>query len=181
MALFRSNRDIEFFKRLNREVIERIVGENFTYYPISKEFSETNFYGEAVNKYYDSPIDMYGLVKWNQQDITTSKFGQDMVYNLEIFLLKEYLEQIEVVPLEGDGVSYNSQMFEIISVEVPTQFLAKSGQDIGYKLTCISVRDHVFKPSISASVPARARTSPDSQNKVGVDFDDATYPYSGSV
>ena len=62
--LFRSNRDIELIKRLNRELIERVTGEIITYYPVSKQLTRENIYGESKNKMIHDPVQVYALVEW---------------------------------------------------------------------------------------------------------------------
>lgn len=181
MPLFRSRKDIAFVKGITREVIEHVVGETFTYYPISKKDTKENVYGEAKEKIFHPPIQMVGLVEWLEQEITTNQFGQDIVYNLAIYLQDEYLEAIEIQPTEGDFIDYDGQKFEILLVETPTHIFAKAGQEIGVKLTCRSVRESTFNPIISGSIEHAARTRPDEQNSPAVLYDDVLFPYSGSV
>jgi hypothetical protein len=42
MGLFRSKHDIEYLKRVNKELVERVVGEKITYYAISNKFTRKN-------------------------------------------------------------------------------------------------------------------------------------------
>lgn len=180
MPLFRSKRDIEFVKRITREVIEHVVGEKFTYYPISKKYTRENIYGESKEKIFDPPIEMFGIIEWLEQDIKTDQFGQDIMYNIKIHLQEQYLEAIEHMPLEGDFVDYDNQKFEITLVEEPRQIFAKAGQEIGLTLTCKSVRESSFKTIISGTIEHAKRTRPDEPNRVGVLYDDVLFPYSGS-
>lgn len=180
MPLFRSDRDIEFVKRITREVIERVIGEKITYYPISKELTRENIYGESKEKVFDPPLEIFCLVEWLEQEITTNQFGQDIVYNLNVFIQDEYLSQIEVQPVEGDMIDYDDKKFEITKVSKPTQIFAKSGRSIGYQLTCRSVRKSGFDVSISGTVDKPARTRPDEPERINVLFDDVLFPYSGS-
>lgn len=180
MPLFRSRKDIQFIKKITREVIERVVGEKFTYYPISKRYTRENIYGESKEKIFDPPLEMFGLIEWGEQQITTDQFGQDVMYNIKIYLQNEYLEAINHKPLEGDFIDYDQQKFEITMVETPRQIFAKAGQEIGLVLTCKSVRDSTFKPIISGSVEHAARTRPDEPNQANILFDDVLFPYSGS-
>jgi len=180
MGIFRSRKDIQFVKRVSREVIERVVGEKFTYYAISKELTRENIYGESKAKIFDPPIEMFGLIQWLDQEITTNQFGQDIIYNIEIHLQEQYLEAIEMVPIEGDYLDYNQQKFEITLVEKPTQIFGKAGQEIGFKLSCRSVRESTFKTIISGTIEHAARTRPDEPTRQDILFDDVKFPYSGS-
>lgn len=180
MPIFRSRKDIDFVKGITREVVGRVVGETFTYYAISKEFTEENIYGEAKEKVFHQPVKMVGLIEWLEQEISTDQFGQDIVYNIAIYLQREYLQEIEIEPVEGDFIDYDDHKFEILLVETPTQIFAKAGQAIGLKLTCQSVRESTFKPIISGTIDHAARTRPDEPNSAEVDFYNVQFPYSGS-
>ena len=181
MSLFRSRKDIEFVKRIAREVTERVVGEKITYYPISNQYSEQDdLYGESKMKIFDPPVEVYCLVEWLEQNITTNQFGQDIVYNLNVYILEEYLNQIELKPTEGDMVDYDEKKFEILKIEQPRQIFAKAGQPLGRKLTCRSVRESQFQTVISGTVEHAARTRPDEPAKIDNLYDDVLFPYSGS-
>lgn len=181
MPMFRSPRDIEFVKRIAREVIERVVGDKITYYPISNQFSEQDeVYGESKMKIFDPPVEVYALVEWLEQEITTNQFGQDIVYNINVFILEEYLNQIELKPIEGDMVDYDEKKFEILKVEQPRQIFAKAGQPLGRKLVCRSVRESQFATTISGTVEHAKRTRPDEPSVIDSVYDDPQFPYSGS-
>ncbi len=181
MPLFRGKSDIAFVKRIARELIEKVIGEKITYYPISKQFSEQdNLYGESKMKVFDPPVDMYCLVEWLDQDITTNQFGQDTIYNLNVYVLEEYLNQIELKPIEGDMIDYDDRKFEILKIEEPTQIFAKSGATLGRKMTCRSVRESNFKTIISGTVEHAKRTRPDEPARIDNFYDNVTFPYSGS-
>ena len=180
MPLFRSNRDIEFVKRITREVIERVVGEKVTYYPISKKFTRENIYGESKDKVFDPPVELFALVEWLEQDVTTNTFGQDIIYRLNVFIHKEHLNLQEVSPKEGDVIDYDNKKFEIHTIQTPTQIFGKSGRDIGVQMICQTIRESQFKVSISGTVDNAARTRPDEPLSTNPLFDDVKFPYSGS-
>ena len=161
MPLFRSRKDIEFVKRINKELIERVIGEKIVYYPISKEYSETNFYGESQEKVFHPPVEIFALVEWEDQDVTTSEYGQDIIYNLKVSVLQEHLKEINTKPYEGDMIGYDDKKFEVTNIKIPSQIFGKSGEDIGYVLQCRSVRESAFKVSISGTVDYPNRTYPD--------------------
>lgn len=184
MALFRSKKDIEFVKRINKELIEKVIGEKITYYAISKQYSETNFYGESLEKVFDPPVEIYALVEWQDQDITTTEYGQDIIYNLRVSILNDHLERINMKPYEGDMVEYDDVKFEITKIELPSQIFGKAGQDIGYILNCTSVRESAFKVTISGTVDQPSRTHPDeplSSSLPSFSYGDATFPFSSSI
>lgn len=181
MALFRGKRDVAFVKAINRELIERVIGEKITYYPISQQFSEINFYGESKEKLIDPPIEIYALIEWQDQEVTTTEYGQDRIYLLQVFILNEYLEQIEVNPKEGDMIDFGGIKYEITKISEPNLIFGKASEKIGKSLSCRSVREGTFKISISGSSDEAKRTAPDEKSGNKSLYDNVIFPYSGSI
>lgn len=180
MPLFRSKRDIEFVKRINRELIERIMGEFIVYFPVSKQFTEDNFYGEARKKILDPPVKMYSLIEWRDQETATNKFGQDVTYTIQVFVLNDHLDRVHLEPREGDFLEYDGIMFEITEVTSPNLIFGKEMEDLGKRLACRSVREGTFAIGMSGSPEQAKPTYPDEQNPVQVNFGNVTFPRSGS-
>lgn len=66
--LFTGQKEKDFVKQVNDEVIERVIGQTIVYYPISLE--HTNFhslYGEAIDKSFLHPIRVYAMVKYGHR------------------------------------------------------------------------------------------------------------------
>lgn len=168
-------------KRLNQELIEKVIGEKITYYAISDQYSEVNFYGESKEKIFDPPVEIYGLIEWQQQEVKTTEFGQDIIYKLQVSILKKHLNDINIKPIEGDFVEYDDKKFEVIKINTPIQIFGKEGEDIGYILTCQSVRENVFRPVISGTIDQPKRTYPDNPLTSSFSYGDVTFPYSGSI
>lgn len=180
MSLFRSRKDIEFVKKINQELIEKVLGEKILYIPVSKKYSEASFYNEAEEKVFDPPIEIYALIEWLPQDITTTKYGHDIVSNLKVSILGKHLADINVKPYEGDFVEYDGVRFEISKIEIPSQIFGRAHEDIGYQLSCRSIREGVFETSLSASVDQQKRTYPDEPLSSSFYYSDVTFPFSSS-
>ena len=63
--LFLGEKERDLVKQVNDELIERVIGQQILYYPISQE--HTNYhpvYGEAINKNFLSPVRVYALVEY---------------------------------------------------------------------------------------------------------------------
>jgi len=63
--LFIGKKERDLVKQVNDELIERVIGQQVLYYPISLD--HTNFhstYGEAINKTFLPPVRVYALVEW---------------------------------------------------------------------------------------------------------------------
>lgn len=180
MSLFRSKKDIDFIKRINREAIERVTGESVTYYSISKEYTNENFYGEAKSKIYEEPIKLYGVIDFQEQDVTTNAFGHDIVYNLKVFFLEDYLINSSVQLTEGDMIEYDDKFFEILKITEPKQIFGKAGQTLGREVVCKTIRESSFSALVSGSIDQQKRTRPDNSNEAQIDFDGILFPFSGS-
>lgn len=178
MSLFRSRRDIDFVKAINGELMIRVVGEKLLYFAFSKRFNSTNFYGESKEKVFDPPLEIYAFIQWQDQDTTTTSFGQDIVYNIQVDFLNQHLEDINITPKEGDCVEYDGKKFEIVQLTSPRLTFGKSGQDLGTRAICKSIRESSFKSSLSSSIDQPKRTTP--EDIYDPTFGDDLYPYSGS-
>ena len=181
MSLFRSKKNIEYLKKKNKELVERVIGEKITYYAISKKFTKRNFYNEAKEKVWDPPIEIYALVRWKDQEMKTDKFGQDVVYAISFFPLLDTLNEINLSPKEGDFVEYDQKTFEITQISYPRQMLGKEAESFYLELGCVSARDSVFHTSVSGSPEDALRTRPDAPLTATFKYGDVLFPFSASV
>ena len=52
MPLFTGQRDISLFRQLNQELINKIIRTEILFYKLIMDESDTNVYGEGINKTY---------------------------------------------------------------------------------------------------------------------------------
>ena len=74
--LFLGKKERDLVKQVNDELIERVIGQDILYYPISN--IHTNFhplYGEAIDKNFLPPIRVYVLIDWEGNPTTVTKYG----------------------------------------------------------------------------------------------------------
>lgn len=181
MPLFRSKNDIAYLKRQNKEVVEHVIGEKITYYAISNKFTRKNFYNEAIEKIFDPPVEVFALVKWKDQQVTTTKFGQDLIYNISFYPLLDTLTELNLSPREGDFVEYDQKRFEITSITYPKQMLGKEEENFYLQLDCTTARDSTFHTHVSGTALDATKTRPDEQMSSSFKYSDVIFPYSGSV
>lgn len=184
MALFRSEHDIAYVNKINQELIEKVIGEKITYYAISAQFSEINFYGESKEKVFDPPVEIYALIEWKEQDISTTEYGQDIIYKLKVSILDKHLEDINMRPYAGDMVEYSDVFFEIMTVAYPAQIFGKAQENIATVLECTSVRESNFRVAISGTIDQPDRTYPNEPMTASLgqfSYGNATFPFSASV
>ena len=63
--LFVGKKERDLVKQVNDELIERVIGQQVVYYPISLQHTNFHFlYGEAIQKSFLPPVRVYALVEW---------------------------------------------------------------------------------------------------------------------
>lgn len=144
--LFLGQKERDLVKQVNDELIERVIGQTITYYPISRE--HTNFhpiYGEAVQKTFLSPIKIQALVKWEGSNTTTEVFGVDRRTSIIInFHRRRLVEDQELYVREGDFVLYGDTFYEIITLSEAKLLFGQIDNKFEIMAKCIKVRDGVF-------------------------------------
>jgi hypothetical protein len=140
--LFLGEKERDLVKQINDELIERVIGQQVLYYPISAE--HTNYhpvYGEAINKNFLSPIRVYALIEWNGIETTTEKYGLDKMYSIVVHFHKRRLtEDQDLYVREGDFVLYDDDYYEIVTLTEPREIFGQAGKSIEISATCIKSR-----------------------------------------
>ena len=144
--LFTGQKEKDFVKQVNDEVIERVVGQTIVYYPISLE--HTNFhsiYGEAIEKNFLDPIRVYAMVKYDSQNTTTTPLGVDRVEKISVFFHKRRLtEDQELFVREGDFVQYGEHFYEILSLVEPKWLFGQVESSFEIAAKCVKAREGLF-------------------------------------
>jgi len=145
--LFTGQKEKDLVKQVNDELIERVVGQQVLYYPISME--RTNFhsvYGEAIKKSFLPPVRVYALVEGPETESKTGKYGIDRTPKITVHFHKRRLQKDQdLFVREGDFVYYGSTYYEIVK-------LAGGGSKIWgdvdaameVEATCVKAREGVF-------------------------------------
>jgi hypothetical protein len=144
--LFLGEKERDLVKQVNDELIERVIGQQVLYYPISAE--HTNYhpvYGEAINKNFLSPIRVYALIEWGGIETTTEKHGLDKLYSLTVHFHKRRLtEDQDLYVREGDFVLYSDDYYEIITLVEPRELFGQAGKSLEISAQCIKSRRGLF-------------------------------------
>jgi hypothetical protein len=140
--LFLGEKERDLVKQVNDELIERVIGQQILYYPISQE--HTNFhpvYGEAINKNFLSPIRVYALVEYGGIETTTDKYGLDKIYSINVHFHKRRLtEDQDLYVREGDFVLYDDEYYEIVTLSEPREIFGQAGKSLEVSAACIKSR-----------------------------------------
>jgi len=144
--LFLGEKERDYVKQVNDELIERIIGQDVLYYPVSLE--HTNFhpiYGESIKKVYYPPIRVYALVTWQGYITETTSMGIDRRPSIIVNFHKRRLtEDQDLFVREGDFVLYGDTYYEIITLNEPKAIFGQIEHRMEIEAKCIKARKGVF-------------------------------------
>ena len=144
--LFVGKKERDFVKQVGDEVIERVVGQQVIYYPVSIE--HTNFhevYGEAIEKTFLPPIRVYATVEWQGIKTETGKFGVDRRSEITVHFHKRRLtEDQDLFARVGDFVLYGEILYEIVQLDEPKQLFGQIENRFEVTAKCIRAREGKF-------------------------------------
>jgi len=134
-----------FIARVNKELIQKVIGQEVIYYALSREETTPHdVYGEAVDKVWYAPVTLNCLVSFDNPDVKTLDIGLDAEYNLEVYVLTDELIDRNIKPNEGDFVEFGQKFFEISSVTLPQLAFGQVNNKLMTKFSCVSSRESVF-------------------------------------
>ena len=144
--LFTGKKERDLVKKINDEIIERVIGQTILYYPISME--HTNFhplYGEAINKTFLPPVRVHALVQWGGIASTNSNLGVDKKSSIDVFFNKRRLtEDQDLFVREGDFLSYGGKFYEIVTLGEPREIFGQTEHKMEVVAKCIKAREALF-------------------------------------
>ena len=110
--LFTGKKERDLVKQVNDELIERVIGQQVLYYPISLEHTDFHsLYGEAIKKSFENRVQKLiivtgkGLHSKNDKDPYVSKDLGILKYSIPDYLSKnselmKMISQIELVKIK---------------------------------------------------------------------------------
>lgn len=125
MALFGRQRDVLLINSINRELLPDIITQQVGYYKVSLGASQTNIYGEAVDKFVSKPALINCLVTRGDQTWSSDAFGPDTSRALTFAFFTEDLRDLQLLPEVGDVVFYYENYYEVDGVVDNQYFVGK--------------------------------------------------------
>ena len=145
--LFVGKKERDLVKQVNDELIERVVGQQILYYPISIDHTDFHsVYGEAINKTFLPPIRVYALVEWDGLKTEfMNKVGIDKNASITVNFHKRRLtEDQDLFVRVGDFILYGDIHYEIASLSEPKQLFGQIEHRFEISAKCIRAREGLF-------------------------------------
>ena len=116
MAIFTSIRDINMFKGVTRELVEDVISQQVGYYKVVLSSTNTNVYGEAMEKQYIGPVLIYTTIERGDFQFANMDMTVNVNRPVTFRFFKDHLIDANVVPEVGDVVMYNENYYEVDSL-----------------------------------------------------------------
>ena len=148
--LFIGRKELSFVKNVNKELIQKIIGQEVYYYAILADKTETNnLYNESIQKVWSPPVKCNALVSYDNMNEVMGALPPDSKFKMDIFFHKAELQERNLSPKMGDFVQFGEIMFEIYSVSEPQMAFGMIEEKIMIKCNCGPARKGQFDPTKS--------------------------------
>jgi hypothetical protein len=126
MALFGSDRDFSFFKKINNELVTDIIDTSVAFYKIIKSSIDSNVYDENINiRNYNNPVLISAIIDRDPKNYKSEEFGVDYDENIKIAFFKPHLEEKNIYIEIGDIIEYDNKYYELIPIQENQYFMGK--------------------------------------------------------
>ena len=133
--LFITPREQDLISDLTKEIIKDVVGQKIYYYAIRVDITQIHdIYEEAIDKYFDPPIEIGCTVAWTPDTVVTNRFGSENLYSIEAYLHYKDLIDKDISVKQGDYFSYGETFFEITSTTWQSNIYGEIEYMTGVKL-----------------------------------------------
>tara|TARA_R110002110_G_scaffold140107_3_gene327202 strand:- start:4756 stop:5241 length:486 start_codon:yes stop_codon:yes gene_type:complete len=145
--MFLGEKERNFVKQVNDEIIERVVGQQVLYFPIDIEHTEYHpLYGEALQKTFLHPVRVYALVEYQGIETTDmDNFALDKSTKIKInFHRRRLIEDQNLFVREGDFVRFGEIYYEIVKLIEPKLLFGQPESRFEIQAECIRAREGLF-------------------------------------
>jgi len=144
---FIGRKEINFVNAINKELIQRVVGQEVHYYAVIAEKTKKNdLYNEAINKVWAPPVKINCLLMYENSQEQIGVLPPDMKFSIDVYFHTAELTERNVVAKMGDFMQFGSVMFEIYQVTMPQLMWGMIEQEIMTKCNCGPARQGQFAP-----------------------------------
>jgi len=160
MALFGRSRDAQLFKRLNKELINKIINTEVVIYQLSTELTRTNIYGESLKKVFFNPVRINCLISREDKGVMGDDGFVDYGYSATFAFLRDELVQTNLVIDIGDIIKWDNDYYEANNVFSNQLW---TGRNPDSHLGTVLDKDYEFGLNVSVKVNAY-KTTPERLN-----------------
>ena len=144
-AIFLREKELNFFNKINKELIQRIIAQKIIYYSVSEEHTNVDkLYNEAISKTVYMPVELNALINFNEPQETTTNWSIDTKYSISVYIHEYELKERNIEPREGDFVNWHKIFYEIKTVTRPQILFGQIENTIMAKLECVVSRQSNF-------------------------------------
>ena len=134
--LFITPRELDFISDITKEIVKDVTGEKIYYYRVREDLTHSHdVYEEAEEKVFDPPIEIEARVEWEPASVKTTKFGQENIYTISVYLQTRDLLYKDIQVNEGDFFSYGDTFFEVVSYVYDSLAFGQIEHTVGIKIT----------------------------------------------
>lgn len=116
MPRFNKARDISFFNSIARELVDAVVETSLVLFKLSPTESKINLYGESLDKWYFSGVQVNGLISREATSTNYEEFGADTTQTVEFRFNRFSLKEKDLYAEIGDIIFHNESYFEISNI-----------------------------------------------------------------
>lgn len=99
---------------MGRELVERLIVQNFRLYQVDTEETEANFYGEAKKKGYKAPVDVKARIEILDLDAELIGGVRRMAKgDMTAYVYNAHLSELGADIHEGDIIEYMGKYYEV--------------------------------------------------------------------
>lgn len=144
-SLFIGAKERAFFDGINKELIQRIVGQKIVYYSVSIEHTNVDeLYNEAISKTVFIPVEINALIEFNEPIQSTTNYSIDTRYTISVYIHEKELKERNIEPVIGDYIKYGRVFYEVKTSISPQITFGQIENMVMRKLECIVSRESNF-------------------------------------
>ena len=107
MPKFISPRDVSFFRRISRELVDVVIQNTLVLFKVNLNETKVNLYGESVNKTWHLGVELFCLIEMDPENMQYEGFGPDNTQNMVFRLDRDMCSEKNSYPEVGDIIYFN--------------------------------------------------------------------------
>lgn len=142
---FITEKEIALINRVNKELIQSVIGQEVTYFAILADRTRANdLYNEAIKKVWATPVRVNALVYYENTTEQVGTLPPDAKFNIDVYFHNLELQERNLVPKMGDFVQFGEAMYEIMSTSQPQMVYGQIENKVMTKCPCTPARKDQF-------------------------------------